>query len=613
MAPLTPQRVADAHRVQAHRGPDGHGDWAARCGDFQVGLAHQRLAILDLSDAGLQPMHGADGAVVAFNGEIYNYVELREELRRAGESFRTGTDTEVLVASIRRWGVDEALRRFNGMWAFAWLDPTGRRLVLSRDRCGEKPLYIRRDGHGVMFASEIKTILALSGGRHRVNPRTAAAYLNQAVLEGTDETFFEGIEKVPAGTAMTIDLVDGLPGRTSRYWSAPEECGPRRPAGEYLEELHAILSDSVRIRLRSDVPVGVLLSGGLDSSAIAALATRLRGSDARATMLSAVSDDPRYDESRFVDIVAAHLSVPVTKVNLSLAPERAFDALGPLTRFNDQPLLSFSAVAHHELMRAAREHGVTVILSGQGGDELFCGYRKYLGFAVQAALRGGSVLSALGLVAGFAANRTVLTQFDVSDAARYLPRWLRPPAVSIAGAAIRDVPPVALGLAPGASVNARQALDVARTSVPSLVHYEDRMSMAMGREIRLPFLDPRLIDAAIRLPVDAKLHRGWTKYALRQAMAAELPPAIVWRKDKQGFSLPQAEWLRGPLASRVRAVLEDPSAYVYRAGLVDRERMGAVLRGFLADARGGGAFRSVFAPLAMEFWMREFGDAITWS
>ena len=599
-------------RLQAHRGPDGHGCRTFEEGAWRLAFSHQRLAILDLSDAALQPMLDDDGSAIVFNGEIYNYLELRDELASHGERFRTGSDTEVLLAALRVWG-PAALDRLNGMWAFAWFDRPRGRLLLARDRMGIKPLYLERSAVGLAFASEIKTLLALSGRRHDVYAPSVSAYLDQSLLDASEHTMFAGIDALPAGSCLEIDLrrdprSDALSARPRPFWSVPAAADEAAGAApdEIAERLRELFLDSVRLRLRSDVPVGILLSGGVDSSAIAATAGRLLGPEADLHLLTAGSDDAT-DESAFAARVAADLGREVGRVNLAFAPGEAMELLRRTTWHHDEPLGSFTNVAHYLLMKAAADLGVTVILSGQGADELLCGYRKYLGFHVQQLLHGGGAARAGATLARFALNRSVVTQFSLAEGRRYLPSRFLPERPDVRGRELAGQAPTELGLPKGMSVQQRQAIDVTALSVPQLLHYEDRMSMAWSREVRLPFLDHRLVELLVPLATDLKLRAGWTKWIFRRAMDGLVPERALWRRDKRGFENPGGEWLKHELRDDVTALFAD-DALMFRYGLVDRPSLIGTYEAFRRQPRTGGAlwFKDVFNPLALELWLRAF-------
>jgi asparagine synthase (glutamine-hydrolysing) len=606
-------RWAQAQRVQAHRGPDDRGECrlALPQGGLELKLAHQRLSILDLSPAGHQPMGDpAREGVLVFNGEIYNYLELRRELESAGRAAGSSGDTQVLLHALAHWGPETTVRRLNGMWAFAWLEPGGRRLWLSRDRAGEKPLYWTQDRGGLYFASEVKTLLTLLGRRFPLDTQAIGRYLIQSVADSGRGSLFAGIEQLPAASLAVVELDGGQPvPRARSYWepSLTEEgvC----PESTRIDELRETFLDSVRLRLRADVPVGILLSGGLDSSAIAAAAARLVDPQAELNLLSLVSADPRFDESPHIRRVAAALGRPVHTVSLDadIGSQSLFAELEDAIWYNDAPVGSLSNLAHRRLMALARERGATVVLSGQGADELLCGYKKYLGFYLQSLVRGGRRLEALRVAWQFWHNGTVIGQFRLAEAKRYLPAWLKPPERDIRGPALADFRPLVLGLPAGADLRARQGADIRTLSIPSLTHFEDRMSMSVGREVRLPFLDPRLMDLLVAAPPEQKLKAGWTKHLLRRAVEPWLPPEIVWRKDKQGFANPESEWLKGGLLDGVQRCFA-PDALMFKYGLVEREALLANYREYQAQGVGTGRiwFRDIMGPLALEIWLRRF-------
>jgi asparagine synthase (glutamine-hydrolysing) len=604
---LPAQALERMMRVQAHRGPDSEGRWQDSIGSRTVALGSSRLAILDLSPAGEQPMHSPSGRqVLVYNGEVYNYRELRLELEQAGVRFRGHSDSEVILHALLRWGED-APRRFNGMWALAFLDRDAGTLLLSRDPFGIKPLYLHQGNRGLYFASEIKSILAGTGERFAVNHSVASRYLQQALLDAQDETFFAGIRSCPAGNNLRIDLRtgEGLEPVPRRYWNFPVRGTDHPEDGRCIDAVREVFLDSVRIRLRSDVPVGVLLSGGLDSSCIASVMhSNLRDKEGL-VLISGVSEDPRFSEERFIDRMADHLGFQAHKVTLRC--ERVLDTLEEVTWFNDEPVGSLSSLAHYQLMQKAKELGITVILSGQGADELLCGYDKYVGFYLQSLARDGEWPEAFKVLAGFARNGTVLSQFKWSEAKRYLPALLRPKQIDIRGPILRNGNDLLdIGLGPGDLFD-RQTADLSRFSIPALVHYEDRMSMACSREIRLPYLDPRLVETILPLRPEWKLRNGWTKWVLRRAMEDRLPADIVWRKDKQPFTNPQSEWLKHELKDKISGMLGDEMR-IARIGLVDQSALRRQYEAYCRQPalKGPLSFKDVFTPLALEVWARRF-------
>jgi asparagine synthase (glutamine-hydrolysing) len=605
----TRESVERMLQVQSHRGPDSSGVWCGTVKGVHIGVGLRRLKILDLSDAADQPMLSDDGRfVLVFNGEIYNYIELRDELAAAGARFRTDGDTEVLLQGLILWG-PAALERLNGMWALAFLDCFDGNILLSRDRFGVKPLYTYTDERGLFVSSEIKAILEVADRRFRVNASTANAYLRQSVLCAGPATFFSEIEEFPAGHFANVAVKDLRKKSLNiqRFWSIPTEVPERLNESELIEAVRQIFIDSVGLRLRSDVPVGVLLSGGIDSSSIAAAVYHLDAHRNDIRLISAVGGIGEQDEQPFIDVMANHLKWPVEKVVLNYPPSKALDLISEVSWFNDEPIGSFSTVAHYLLMKRAQDLGVTVLLSGQGADEILCGYKKYLAFYLQELISAGQWIAAARLLQAFFVRKTVLSQFSYREAKRYLPRWLRLPEIEIRGLSlVDDTRRVQVGLNGGGVVE-RQATDIETLSVPALVHYEDRMSMAAAREIRLPFLDYRLVSLLVPLPVEFKLRAGWTKWIFRRAMEPLLPKEITWRKDKQHFTVPQNDWLRHELRQELTKFIE--SQWVTESlGLVDRLKFRTVYNMFLqqSGAHGRLGVKDIMAPIALELWARRF-------
>lgn len=613
---LDPDALEAASRVQAHRGPDGRGMRTYTAGGNTLVLAHQRLSIIDLSDAGLQPMEfgNAEGSLI-YNGELYNYLELRTELAAAGARFSSRTDSEVLLTALHHWGPARALSKFNWMGAFAWFDRRRARLVLACDAGSEKPLYYCIDGERFAFASEIKTLLTLLGRKFPLDRDTVGQFVFQGLSDASVRTFFEGITRIAAGSWVELDLnSERREIRAARFELPTYEGDPARmPLEEFIEQLRVTFVDSVRIRLRSDVPVGVLLSGGIDSSSIAAVSQSLCGPGAAPELLSAISDDARFDETPHIVSMERHLRQQAHKINLRMAPHSLVAELTEANWYNDAPVAGLSAVAHRKLMECASELGLKVILSGQGADEILLGYRKFLGFYLQSLLKQGRVLKAAAVLAGFVANRTVVTDLAFGDAKRYLPPLLRGVGNGSAreqpdttGEWLRGWQPCPLGLGNG-TLSDRQWLDIRHYSVPALCHYEDRMSMAASREIRLPFLDPRLIDLLMRAPDSYKLRNGWTKYAFRRAMEPLLPSGISWRKDKKGFSNPESEWLKDELRDAVRGAFA-PDSFICRSGIVQSDALLHKYERYRRQPHGRGTiwYREIFAPFSLELWLRRY-------
>jgi len=525
----------------AYRGPDdcGHLPLTLKPTDsrrerlFDVFLGNRRLSIIDLSSSGHMPMSDGKGCWITYNGEIFNYLELRRELEARGHTFRTGTDTEVILHVYSEYG-ESGFDRLNGMWAFAIVDTHARKVVLSRDRFSIKPLYLFKSKGELYFGSEIKQLLPLLPALE-LNAGAMTAYLAQGLLDHDVETFFRGITRVPPGTNVIISL-DSDTIEERKYWRFESTGSTSASSKDLIEEFRALFFDSVRIRLRSDVKVGVLLSGGLDSSAVTTAVRQVGGEQLQT--YSIVSEHEGYDERRFIDVMC-QAGVPNRKVTFRVGD--VLDCLERVLFYSDEPVAEFSVIAQYQLFAAIKnDSDVTVLLSGQGGDETLLGYLKFFFFHVQLLLKAGKYLDAMELIARSALHRTAVTQFRMSEARRYLQHDRR----GIWQAMLRDnqrAPVWQCG-----DIRSRQIADICHYSVPALTHYEDRNSGAHSLEVRHPFLDHRLVNFVVNLPTELKIHGSWTKYILRAALP-EMPAALRWRRDKQGFLVPEQLWLRREL------------------------------------------------------------------
>jgi asparagine synthase (glutamine-hydrolysing) len=613
-------RFMEATDLMIHRGPDDEGYLAVdlkgrRCDDlrrFDLFLGHRRLAIIDLSSAGKQPMLAAGNRYqLIFNGEIYNYLELRSELKSRGHVFFSDTDTEVLLTCLTEWG-RKAFAKLNGMWALAFVDLKERSVLLSRDRFGIKPLYVLTDDDAIYFASEVKAICRGARKRFPVNAKAVARFIGQSLLDAQEETFFTGIIKLAAGHCLEMSLGhDGKieVGEREAYWEVPDEGLGIHREEELVECIKATFLDAVSLRLRSDVPVGVLLSGGVDSSGIVGAVQALKPAQVP-RVISAVSADDRYNEEPYIDRVGNYFDLEVSKVKLEAEPKEAFDLLERATWFNDEPVGSFSSVAHYMLMEKAKELGVTVILSGQGADEILCGYRKYQAFYLQTLFRDRHYRTlgreALGLLRP---PWPFLSEFGLGEAKRYMPVFYRPWRDSVLASSLSDqkwVLPIGVG---SDGIVERQKLDLYKYSVPVLTHYEDRMSMAFSREIRLPFLDYRLVSLLVPLKARWKLRDGWTKWIFRRALQPLLPEDIVWRRDKKGFTTPIGEWLRVEWRRHVEELFGS-NMMVAEWGLLDAGRLRKMYQAY-CENHSWLSSKDVFNPLALEVWARQYHEYLS--
>jgi asparagine synthase (glutamine-hydrolysing) len=547
-------------RRLVHRGPDDEGFHE----DGPVQLGVRRLSVIDL-ETGHQPLSTADGRYwIAYNGEVFNYVELKRELEAKGHRFRTKSDTEVVVAAYAEWG-PACLERFIGMFAFAIWD--GRTLFLARDRLGEKPLFWTRHDGRFLFASEIKALLAEVPAEPAIDERFAVL---EAAIE--PETLFKGIFSLEPAHWLTFD---GHGVKTGRYWSLPEGPLDERPEAEIAEELGALLADAVRLRLRSDVPVGLFLSGGLDSSLLAALARPEKVFTCRLPYGDA------YDEYGYAETMARHLGLePVT---VELTPQDFRREYPRILWHLDQPIATTSSAAEFALARVAREH-VTVVLGGQGSDEAFGGYVRH------AFLTEEERLAQSELLRNYRPMAQILWGKDVfgDPAERYFQLLRR--GVGCDAPILEKVR--ALFARRGSLVDCLGAVDFALT-FPSLILMNDRAAAAYGLENRTPFLDHRIVELAFRLPQRLKIDGFTTKAIVRRVARGLVPDAIVDRPDKKGLGVPVGRWLAGELK---------PWADELVAGL---ERRGITIT---PEKERGEFDRSLFTKVSLELWFRTFID-----
>lgn len=549
----------------AHRGPDDHGVFA----EHNIALGFRRLAILDLASSGHQPMLSSDGRhVIVLNGEIYNFVELRAELQGLGHVFRSTGDTEVLLASYRQWG-PACLQRLNGMWAFLIYDRVERRLFGARDRFGVKPLYRYRDERCVMFASEIKAIHNSGAIQQGPNWQTISQHLLDGHLDVSEQTFYRGIEQVAAGTAFELNA-DGR-ARSTPYWSLPAAVASSPDPVDPVETYRALFDDAVRLELRSDVPVGVALSGGLDStSIISSMARQLRATTPTTHQLNAFSyTAPQFDETP--QLQATLQQTGARLIELDSDPDAMWDVMRTHLWHQDEPVHSFTSVVTFKLMELAKSHDVKVLLNGQGADEVLAGYSAYFTEYFKEIIGAGRLWAAGRAVRDFAvtAGRSRLEL-----GATALHKWLRGSLHSIPGhrslaaahrrARVRRNEWVSRDLKSNwrpARVEWRGDLNnILRTAVetsplPLYLRVEDRNSMAHGVEVRLPFLDHRLVTMAFSLGAHWKIGGPYTKRLLREAMRGRIPENVRTQVHKFGFPTPVDDWFRGALYEPLRDLL----------------------------------------------------------
>ena len=557
---------------------------------FDIFLANRRLSILDLSPAGHQPMTDGNGRWITFNGEIFNFVELRKELEAAGHQFRTGTDTEVILHVYDAYGA-EGFSKLNGMWALVLVDLPRRMIIVSRDRFSIKPLYrYQSPDQRIYFASELKQLLPLLS-RRMPNPEVIATFLTQGFVDYSRDTFFRGIERLPARTNLLICMNTGkIVERV--YWDYREKQPSDTVA--WVEEFRELLMDSTKIRLRSDVKLGVLLSGGLDSSTVAYGSHKL--SSGSLETFSVVSEDKRYSEDRFID--AFTQGIGIKNRRLVFKESDARQALHQTILHADEPFGSFNVVAQYKMFELIkRETDVTVLMSGQGADEILLGYLKFFFFYVQELLRRRCYVKAAGELLCSLIRNTAVRQFQFGDAKRYIPFWNARKALGY----VRHQPNV-LAVWESTDLRARQIADIECYSIPALTRYEDRNSMAHSLEVRHPFLDHRLVDFALNLPTELKLNRGWSKLILRESFP-ELPEQLRWRRDKQGFITPEEAWLKCEFSEFVRETFR--RSLLADMGIVDDEAFLSYYEAF-RQGRPMTSCSEIARAVITEAWAKEY-------
>lgn len=607
-----------------HRGPDGSGTWI----DAEVGLAlgQRRLAIVDLSPAGHQPMTSACGRLVlTFNGEIYNHLELRRRLEAEspGGDWRGHSDTETLLAALRRWGIEKTLPMLNGMFAFALWDRDRRILSLARDRFGEKPLFYGTSRGTFLFGSELKALTAHHDWEGRIDPDVVALYLRHAYVPDP-ECIYQGMGKLPP--AHWVEVEAGVPGTPRRYWSLTTAVEARRRDGspeEHLDELETLLTEAIGIRMEADVPVGAFLSGGIDSSVVVAL---MQAQSARPVRSFTIGFDvPGYNEAVHAAEIAAHLGTDHTELYLS--PQDARDVVPRLPGIWDEPFADSSQIPTLLLSEMTSRH-VRVALSGDAGDELFAGYNRYAG-GWNAYSRLSRLPGALHGPISWALSR--LPAHDIDRITARLPKRLRQPAMGDKliklGSVLSHSEPLdfyrslvsqiqepldwVLGAMQRDTLLDRPE-DWPRTSdfretmmyldamtyLPGdILTKVDRATMAHSLEGRVPFLDHRVAEFAWTLPLEHKLHGGQAKWHLRQILARHVPTEIFDR-PKMGFGIPIEHWLSGPLRDWAEDLLSEEA--LARSDVFDARRVRGMWYDQLAGRRR--SHHQLWAILMLQAW-----------
>jgi asparagine synthase (glutamine-hydrolysing) len=621
-----PGTVAAMTEALAHRGPDGEGYlvsgtrgvipcYGARQPEFtrkdlpylprqtlassgeghRLAFGHRRLAIIDVGETGHQPMCDPQGLVwITYNGEIYNYIELREELKRAGHSFQSGSDTEVIIAAYRQWGT-ACLQRFNGMWSFCIYDAVKRVLFASRDRLGVKPFYYTDNPDCFAFASEQKALIKGLGMKARPRPHALREYLVNARLEREPENFFENVTELWPGHYLVYDLEEQRI-FTGSYHHLKENlnlANDHLSDEALIEKVSHALEEAVRLRLRSDVEVGTCLSGGIDSSALAVLIARLNPRPL--SCFTAVFPGKPFDEGPFADIVAAQIGGKHYRTHPSLQGLR--EEIDALVYSQDVPIWDSSTYAQYKVMELARAHGVKVVLDGQGADELFGGYHHHFIAKWNQLYSAGRYGELLGDITAsgktfkrpllFYAKQKLKERFHFSgtNSQFFVKEFL---------AGSDPSPEKYLS-----DVNDQLIDDIYRTRLKSFLKCEDRCGMWHSVESRTPFSDDTgLFNLMFSIDGSRKIRNGVSKYLLREAVKPHLPREIYMRYDKKGFETPMQEWMR-----ELRPVLLDEIASA-RFGFLKKDSLRR------SDPSNAGHNKLLFRLFILSRWLKVFGGSV---
>jgi asparagine synthase (glutamine-hydrolysing) len=551
-----------------HRGPDDQGwlDWQAgqiRRGQSsenlsgEVILGHVRLSIIDLSKAGWQPMSSADERYhLVFNGEIYNYLELRKELESIGHIFHTRTDTEVLLVALIEWK-ESAITKLRGMFSFCFFDSRTLSMIIARDFFGIKPLYFSKTNGLFAFASEQKALLMLPGVSNRINAQSLYEYLQFGTTDQGAESMFEIIHQIPAGHYVRLSIDDAIPPIPIRYWSVDLSQKIHPTFQEAVQRVRELFLQSVALHLRSDVPVGTALSGGIDSSAIVC-AVRYLNPNQEIHTFSFIADDEKLSEEKWVDIVNRHIGAITHKIHATR--EEMLDDLDDLIRAQGEPFGSTSIYAQYRVFKEAAKQNIKVMLDGQGADEMLGGYVYYQGSRLASIIKRMNVVGAYTFwrKSSYSIGRSAaqLTLYTVDE---LLPDWVRWNVRKLLSKGIPFLwlnknwllrekiniyPNTIKGIKGKDVLRLRMLETLTSSSIPHLLRYEDRNSMRFSIESRVPFLYTELVEYLYSLPEEYLIaQNGTSKYVFREAMRGIVPDEILDRKDKVGFATPERAWL----------------------------------------------------------------------
>jgi len=613
MAPAERWVIEDMNNAMLHRGPDGQGIFI----DNEVGLGHRRLSIIDLSSAGSQPLCNEDESIwLTFNGEIYNYIELVPELQAKGHIFKSKTDSEVIIHAYEEWGID-CIHKFNGMFGFAIWDKNRKRLIIARDRLGVKPLYYTFNNDGIIFASEIKAILKHPSYKNPSSDNVAIYdYVNEGYLSG-NRTLFKDIFKLVPGSFMIIENQEV---KENVYWKLqPAPLDSEISENEFIEQFRELLIDSIKIRLRSDVPVGFQLSGGIDSSAIVSVASKMLNFDSN-TFSIRFDESPKFDEGKFIEIVkndskTKHKElIPDLQTNF---PEKLREIIYLL----DEPADGPAVLSKFELNKFLKNNGITVALTGQGADEILGGYKRFIHEHIKDLKNPAVLKQFLGntnidklIINGFDHSALVMNQFSdvMCKLFKYNSSNFKNSLFSESvNSMINDnnfnqnfyrqmYPEVFQN---GITNVSKKMHYETSFYLQSLLHADDRTSMGASMETRTPFVDYRLVELTSKIPGCLKLKNLSTKHILRESMKGILPEPIRTRKDKLGFPTPASMWFRASQKDYLKDIINSKE-------FIDRDIFNAKYVNKLFNEHQDGrdhTFKLWFI-LNSEIWFRKFID-----
>jgi asparagine synthase (glutamine-hydrolysing) len=545
--------------IVANRGPDGDGWQTHESPAGIISLGHVRLAIFDTTTVGAQPFKATErGHTIVFNGAIFNFMALRHELQELGYVFRSRTDTEVILAAYAQWGI-ECLTRLNGMFSFVIVDREEQRIFAARDRFGIKPLYLYSDENGVAFASEIRQILSADRFQPRLNRRICRDFLLSGLLGHDAETLVQNVRQVQSGEYVIIKFDRPLRAtkiEIKRWYVRPRPGAIELPEDEARRTFRDLFEDAVCLRMPADVPVGITLSGGLDSSAIAGVTAGLRD-DIQMRSVSACYEDGKIDEREYIEVVERQTNILGHHVFPD--PRKFMADVEAICRQMDAPFASTSIFSQWAVFRAAREIGLKVMLTGQGADEQLCGYMPMLNVMLSSHLRRGRLVAFSRDFTGHinlhrAPVVETLQRAFVGALPNYVTAFLRGRRLVSWLSRNFQQQGQKVDTIPG-DIDKHIFAQVFQLSLPGLLQYQDRTSMMNGIESREPFLDHRLVEFLIGLGGKFKVRDGQTKWLLREGMGSVLPPQVRHRHSKIGFETPQVSWLNGALRPIVEAEL----------------------------------------------------------